>query len=277
MAAGLLRLLFPQWQGSGSEKNLYRGVGLIRDQFLKGHGCAEIDVSLDEGLVTEKNIIGYSCIRAQLKEAVSVLEQKKPQRIFLVGGDCGTELAPISYLNRELEGDLFVLWFDAHGDLNTPQGSPGKAFHGMPLRSLLGEGEKSILDLCFSCLTPSQAALVGCRDLDKPESDYMEEKNMKVLSVEQIGAEEEAAFDFIREEGFSNIYIHLDLDALDPVFFPHVMLPCPGGFDPEGLLSIFAGLKEQFNIAGYSILEYSPRNGGGLELLQPFVEFGLDL
>ena len=190
MAAGMLKLLFPQWQGSGSEKNLYRGVEMIRDQLLKGHGCAEIDVRLDEGLVTEKNIIGYSPIRAQLKGAVSLLKQRKPQKIFLIGGDCGTELAPVSYLNRELEGDLFVIWFDAHGDLNTPESSPSKAFHGMPLRSLLGEGEKTILDLCFSCLTPSQ---------------------------------------------------------------------------------------EQFNIAGYSILEYSPRNGGGLELLQPFVDFGLAL
>lgn len=277
MDAGLLRLLFPQWQGSGSNKNLHRGVGMIRDQLLKGHGCAEIDVSLDEGLVMENSIIGYSHIHAQLKEAVSVLEQKNPQRIFLIGGDCSTELAPVSYLNRKLEGDLFVLWFDAHGDLNTPQSSPSKAFHGMPLRFLLGEGEKSILDLCFSSLTPNQAAIAGGRDFDKAESDYIEDNRMKLLPVERIRAEKEATFGFIKEGGFSNIYIHLDLDALDPEIFPHVMLPCPEGFAPEQLLSIFAGLKKKFKIAGYSIQEYSPRNGGGLELLRPFVEFGLDL
>ena len=49
---------------------------------MKGLEFAEIDVSLDEGLVKEKEIIGYSHIYAQLKEAVSMLEQKKPQRIF---------------------------------------------------------------------------------------------------------------------------------------------------------------------------------------------------
>ncbi len=55
------------------------------------------------------------------------------------------------------------------------------------------------------------------------------------------------------------------------------MLPAPGGFDPELLLSTFEALKRRFNIAGYSIQEYSSRNSEGLELVQPFVEFGLAL
>ncbi len=271
-----LVLLFPQWQGSGSNKNLYHGVKLIRDRLLKGIEFAEIGVSLEEELVKEKEIIGYRYIYDQLKEAAAMLEQKRPQRVFLIGGDCGTELAPVSYLNRRLKGDLFVLWFDAHGDLNTPESSPSKAFHGMPLRFLLGEGEKSILDLCFSTLLPVQLALVGGRDLDRAEVDYLEEKNITTLTVEQIrwGKRD---FSFIRERGFSNIYIHLDLDVLDPEMFPHVMLPSPGGFDLKLLLRTFEMLRRNYHVAGYSIQEYSPREEGGLEQLRELVDFGLKL
>lgn len=276
MTAEHLRLLFPQWQGSGNNKNLYYGVELVRDQLLKDYAFSEIDVSLDEELVQEKKIIGFRRIYAQLKQVVSMLEQKKPQAIFLIGGDCGTELAPISYLNNQLDGDLFVLWFDAHGDLNTPESSPSKAFHGMPLRFLLGEGEKSILGLCFSKLLPDQVAIVGGRDFDQPERDYIEEHKIKTLSVEQI-KEKKAVLSLIKEKGFSNIYIHLDLDVLDPEVFPHVMLPSPNGFDLELLLGTFEMLKGMFNVAGYSIQEYSPRNQGGLEQLRSLVDFGLRL
>ncbi len=276
MAAAYLTMLFPQWQGYGKNKNPYYSVILIRDRLLKGLEFAEIDVSLDEGLVKEKEIIGYSHIYAQLKEAVSMLEQKKPQRIFLIGGDCGTELAPVSYLNKQLDGDLFVLWFDAHGDLNTPESSPSKAFHGMPLRFLLGEGEKSILDLCFSRLLPGQVALVGVRDLDKAEVNFIEEKNIITLPVEQVRSGK-VDLGFIKEKGFSNIYIHLDLDVLDPELFPHMLLPTPKGFDLEPLLGTLEMLWRKYNVAGYSIQEYLPRKGEGPEQLQELIDFGLRL
>ena len=136
--------------------------------------------------------------------------------------------------------------------------------------------EKSILDLCFSKLSADQVAMMGGRDLDRAEIDFLEENNITTLSVEQIRAGE-PDLGFIKEKGFSNIYIHLDLDVLDPTVFPHVMLPSPNGFDLELLLGTFEMLKSKFNVAGYSIQEYSPRNHGGLEQLWNLVDFGLRL
>ena len=59
----------------------------------------------------------------------------------MIGGTCGAEIAPVAYLNNHYESDLAILWFDAHGDLNTPKTSLSGHFHGMVLRTLLGEGQ----------------------------------------------------------------------------------------------------------------------------------------
>jgi arginase len=63
-------------------------------------------------------------------------------------------MAPISYLNKLYGGDLAVVWFDAHGDLNSPATSVSQNFHGMPLRCLLGDGEETLKSACFSLLRP---------------------------------------------------------------------------------------------------------------------------
>ena len=262
-----MKLLFPQWQGSGNNKDLYNGVKLIKEHLLKNQTFKEIQVSLDEKLIEENNIIGYDYIYNQLAETIEVFKKEKPEKIFLIGGDCGTELAPVTYLNKKLDGDLNVLWLDAHGDLNTPKSSPSKAFHGMPLRTILGEGDPSILGLCFSKLSPKQVSLVGGRDFDRPEIDYIRNHNMENLPIDKIK----------KEKGYNNIYIHLDLDVLDPESFPHVMLPVSDGFDFQSLLRFINDLKNIYNVVGYSIQEFSPLDSDSVKLLKELVDYGLNI
>lgn len=271
-----MKLLFPQWQGSGNNKDLYNGVKLIQEHLLKDQTFNEIQVSLDVELVEKNNIIGYDYIYSQLAETVKVLEKEKPDKIFLIGGDCGTELAPVTYLNKKLGGDLNVLWLDAHGDLNTPESSPSKAFHGMPLRAILGEGDPSILDLCFSKLSPKQVSLVGGRDFDRPEIDYIRNHNMENLPIDKI-KKGDVDLNFIKEKGYNNIYIHLDLDVLDPESFPHVMLPVSNGFDFQSLLRFINDLKNIYNVVGYSIQEFSPLDSDSVKLLKELVDYGLNI
>lgn len=276
MDSRFMKLLFPQWQGSGNNKDLYNGVKLIQEHLLKDQTFNEIQVSLDVELVEKNNIIGYDYIYSQLAETVKVLEKEKPDKIFLIGGDCGTELAPVTYLNKKLGGDLNVLWLDAHGDLNTPESSPSKAFHGMPLRAILGEGDSSILDLCFSKLSPKQVSLVGGRDFDRPEIDYIRNHNMENLPIDKI-KKGDVDLNFIKEKGYNNIYIHLDLDVLDPESFPHVMLPVSNGFDFQSLLRFINDLKNIYNVVGYSIQEFSPLDSDSVKLLKELVDYGLNI
>ena len=65
---------------------------------------------------------GVHNLGAILRQARSAREQlarlPTPQRLFTVGGDCGVEVVPVSYVNRHFER-CAVVWFDAHADLNT--------------------------------------------------------------------------------------------------------------------------------------------------------------
>lgn len=101
-----LRLLFPQWQGAGKEKGLYYGALEIRDRFMPDRSYEQVEVSEETEISVRHGIFGYDPILMQLKNAQQVISQDRPERIFTVGGDCGVEIAPVSYLNRLYNGDL---------------------------------------------------------------------------------------------------------------------------------------------------------------------------
>ena len=115
---------------------------------------------------------GYAEVREQLRGALELLERAAPETLFTLGGDCSVELAPISYLNRRYP-DLGVVWFDAHADLQVPATSPSGDLQGMPLRLLLGEGEKNLKALLPSSLRPEQVLLAGVRALDPEEEEVV--------------------------------------------------------------------------------------------------------
>ncbi len=265
-----LYLLFPQWQGSGKSQELYYGTKLLQKELSRDFDFAEINVSLVKNLELEHDILGYTIIKQQLNSAIKTIKQHKPEKIFTIGGDCGVELAPISYLNKNLNGNLGIIWFDAHGDLNTPSSSQSKEFHGIPLRTLLGEGDKTLREMIFSKLNPKQIFLVGVRELDTPEEEYIKANSINVFSVENLLGEDISLSGLIRARGFEKIYIHIDLDVLDPNEFPSVKCPTAQGLSSENLLKVIRQLKNIFSVVGASVVEFSPkeeRNIGALKLV----------
>ncbi len=98
-------------------------------------------------LTTIDNIKCFEPILEQTKFFKEIIIDSKPDKISTIGGDCAVEIMPISYLNKIYQEDLCIIYIDAHADLNTPESSPSKAFHGMPLRTLLGEGKRRIYRL----------------------------------------------------------------------------------------------------------------------------------
>ena len=74
-----------------------------------------------------------------------------------------------------------MVYLDAHGDLNSPVTSPSKNLHGMPLRAMLGDANPVIRELMASTLDPSQIVMVGTRDCDPPEWEYIEAHDMSAV------------------------------------------------------------------------------------------------
>ncbi len=265
-ATTTFNLFFPQWQGSGKIE-LYEGAKLLYESLGDRTAFTSIPVSSTYALTPNQNILGYSQILSQLSAACRIIKTHNPAKILVIGGDCSVEIAPVSFLNRKYGRSLAVIWLDAHGDLNTPSSSPSGHFHGMPLRTLLGEGNADILNQAFSRLISEQVFLVGARELDRPESNFIRQHALPVFSASAVNRRENGRLlAAIKSGGFSQLYIHLDLDVVEPEEFPHVACPVPNGINTESLRHLLIDLKDNFEIVGTSILECCPVKSRSCEI-----------
>lgn len=266
-------LLFPEWQGYGENQDVYHGAMHLCQHVTKNLQFSTIDVHKEQTLSTKDAILGLNASLKLFDQAAAILEESNPNQIFMVGGTCACEMAPVSYLNRRYDSDLAVLWFDAHGDLNTPESSPSGHLHGMPLRSLLGEGNQSILDRIKNTLTPQQVAMVGSRDLDVGEINYIEHNGLPVFGADISNGSE--VIDFVKTRGFTNVYIHFDLDVLEPSEFPHVLVPTEDGMRVDAAIRTISEIRNNFSVVGMSVVEYCPKDGGGTEELRRLIHEGM--
>jgi arginase len=171
--------------------------------------------------------------------------------VLTVGGDCGVELVPIGVARFRHGPGLGVAWFDAHPDLNTAETSPSGAFHGMVLRSLFGEGDAEFA--ADPALTPGQVVLAGTRVFD-PEERSAVARGLAVTSADALA-------------GLAKLYVHVDLDVLDPAEFAGLNYPEPGGWTIPRLVAELDALSA-FEVVGAGITECvgTPRE---VEVLEP--------
>jgi arginase family enzyme/ribosomal protein S18 acetylase RimI-like enzyme len=229
---GITVVEVPQWQGSGSPtaRRLRTGARLLADMVP-----AAERVRVDVGDVLAANAAG---VRAALERHRGL--------ILTAGGDCGVELEPIAAALRRHGERLAVVWFDAHGDLNTPATSPSGAFHGMVLRTLLGEGPAGLVP--DRPLRREQVVLAGARALDPAERAYAEGIPVVTDPAALVAAVGDARA----------VYVHLDLDVLDPGSFASVGCPEPGGLTPGRVAEMVTALAGHAEIVGIGITEYEP-------------------
>lgn len=148
-----LRLIYPQWQGGivdhwmpdipveDSSRGYYLGAQLLNllapDSNQK---TVEVPVSLDiNDRATEKGINSRNVIVKQSKAALDILNENKPDRIIILGGECSVSVVPFTYLAARYPNDVAVVWIDAHPDINLPY-DDYKGYHAMALTALLGNG-----------------------------------------------------------------------------------------------------------------------------------------
>jgi arginase len=258
-----LRLLLPQWQGSGHEraKELYTGALSLKPFLPEGTVAIEVEEVDTE---TSNKIMRYADIILNTEEALEVIRTASPKKLFTVGGDCGVDAGPVTYLNSVYK-DLAVVWIDTHSDLNTPESSPSKSFHGMVLRTILGEGDAALLEKLPSKLSPDQIFLAGVREFDPPELSYSEENRLKLFGIKDLETNQDALIEVMQARGFKNLHIHLDLDVLDESEFASTCYSTANGLSVEGLLKLLELLQKDMNVVGFTMTEFAPVNTGGNE------------
>jgi arginase len=260
-----LSLLLPEWQGYGIDSAVAAGARAVAGLFDRTT-FVEIDAPDEEVLIVDDRVLGLASIAARLPRALAALNERHPSRLFTIGGTCGVELAPVSYLNAHYRGDLAVVWLDAHADLNTPESSPSGHFHGMVLRTLLGSGPPALVDALPRILAPTQIVLAGARDLDRDEVTFVSNAAISLLTPPDVVVPDRVA-GRIRAAGLTRAYIHLDLDVLDPADFPDSLISTPGGLSADNVVAVIRDLAAQFDVVGFSVVEFRPRSADGLTRL----------
>ncbi|HXT68424.1 MAG TPA: arginase family protein [Vicinamibacterales bacterium] len=268
-----LRLLLPEWQGYGVSNVPARGARALGAALFNSGGAdvvepvESIDAPDTEALATSGGVLGLDSIALRAARARNLLRARQPDRIVMVGATCGVEVAPVSYLNEKYSGEIAVLWLDAHADLNTPESSPSGHFHGMVLRTLLGDGPAALVDRLARPLTPAQVCLVGARDLDPPEAEFARATGIRLAGLEAFTDPVEFARS-IRRAGFERVYLHLDLDVTNPDDFASSLMRTAGGPSLDDVMALVCQVREQCDVVGFSVVEFCDRAGGDLERLR---------
>lgn len=263
-------LLLPEWQGYGVDAGVASGARQIATLFDPGT-FLEIEAPDEEALTVEQGVLGLSSIAARARRTLAALDERGPSRVFTVGGTCGVELAPVSYLNSRYRGDLAVVWLDAHADLNTPESSPSGHFHGMVLRTLLGAGPAALVEMLRRPLLPAQVVLAGARDLDRGEITYVSDAALSLLSPADALVPDRIA-GRIRAGGLTRVYVHLDLDVLDPIEFPDALVATPNGLSRDNVVATVRELAARFDVVGFSVVEFRPRSADALARLAQLLD-----
>ena len=152
---------------------------------------------------------------------------------IVLGGDHSIALGTLGGLAAR-HGPGAVLWFDAHGDLNTPQTTPSGNVHGMPLAAALGHGGPGFESAAWTLpsLQPERVAVIGARDLDPGERDVIAELGLACHSMNALdrrGIESIVGEALERAAGAPFVHVSLDMDGLDPDVAPGVGTPVRGG------------------------------------------------
>jgi arginase len=189
----------------------------------------------------------------------------------VLGGDCNSCLGALAGLQMPKVG---VIWFDAHGDFQTPETSPSGYFDGMPLAIVTGR--------CFQGLRrqigqkdpiPESLILhIGGRAMGRNERARFERSDIQVVWASDvksrgIGQAVSARLRALRSR-IRSVYLHVDIDVLDPKYARGVDFPTNGGLSPNDIVQAVHRVANQFQVRAVALTAYNPTRDSRAQTLQ---------
>ncbi|HYY33691.1 MAG TPA: arginase [Gaiellaceae bacterium] len=180
----------------------------------------------------------------------------------VLGGDHSVAIGTLGGL-ASLAEPGGVLWFDAHGDLNTPETSPSGNVHGMPLAAALGLAPETFASDSWPAreLDPGHVALLGLRSLDEGERELVKELGIAAYTMSDFdrrGVEAVVREAIERIEGAAFVHVSLDMDVVDPEAAPGVGTPVRGGLSYREAHLAMELVAESCDFGSLEIVEVNP-------------------
>ncbi len=204
---------------------------------------ATLDPELPSGRPTERMAVLYDQLAALVAEASNPV---------VYSGDCLSIMGVAGGLQRR-GIDPTVLFFDAHGDFHTWETTPSDFLGGMPLAMMTGRGEQTIVDgVGMTPIKDDRVWLVDGRDLDHGEDDAVAESGLHHMTVGQIAADPPPG----------DLYVHIDVDVVDPIDMPGVNYPTPDGPSADAVAQAVVALHATGRVVALSFSSWNPALDG---------------
>lgn len=182
---------------------------------------------------------------------------------LVLGGDHSIAIGTLAGVSKHYQ-NLGVIWYDAHGDLNTAETSPSGNIHGMPLAVSLGLGHEKLVKIggYFPKVKPEHVVIIGARSLDEGERVLIKEKGIKVYTMHEIdrlgmGKVMEETIAYLKDQT-DGVHLSLDLDGLDPSECPGVGTPVIGGISYRESHLAMEMLEDSQIITSAEFVEVNP-------------------
>jgi agmatinase len=176
------------------------------------------------------------------KEASEIFEKNQP--VVFLGGDHSITYPIMKEFSKKRRVGLII--FDAHADCvhNMPEPT-----HEDWLRTLIEKG-----------FNPADVILIGARNIDPVESEFLLKNHINNFSMKELFENLHKSCDLIMEyaRNFENVYISIDIDAIDPAFAPGTGYPELGGLTSREFLYLIQRMKRLNNLKAFDIVEINP-------------------
>ncbi|MFW6198655.1 MAG: arginase family protein [Acidobacteriota bacterium] len=180
---------------------------------------------------------------------------------LVLAGNCMSALGTVAGLGADRTA---VVWFDAHGDLNTPETTTSGFLDGMAVAALTGRCWRRMTEVIpdFVPLPDRRVALVGVRDVDDGEEHLLRGSSIPVVTTGQArsGGMRQVLEPVLGrvEDDVTGAYVHLDLDVLDPGVGRANAFAAPGGLEVEEVVTAVETIVRRTGVVGAAMTAYDP-------------------
>jgi arginase len=251
--------------GRGPSRFIEHGINqILRDC---GHGVNVCQIESTVSLPTEIGT-GFELNRL-LAESVrlAISNNRFP---LVLAGNCNSCIGTIAGIDSSRLG---IIWFDAHGDFNTPETTVTGFLDGMGLAMATGRCWQALLKTVpgFVPIPENHVVHVGSRDLDVEERKMLEQAGIPL--VVPASKRETNILETLRtaltelKNHVDRVYLHIDMDVLHTEQGQPNHLAVPGGLPVEIVENAIGMVREYFSIEGCGISSYDPTHDKGDSVL----------
>lgn len=246
-------------------------AGLVDGLAASGHDVRHAAIELPDGAFMPEVQAAFELDR-RLASAVAASVERGAFPMVL-SGNCITSIGTVGGIG---ETELGAIWFDAHGDLNTPETTPSGFLDGMALAILTGRCWRSLAGTVprFAPLSDDRVMLVGARDLDPAEERLLSESELTRVPAELASRGLPDELSRLRQRA-SDIYLHIDLDVLDPSEGNANSYAVPNGLTVAELQTAIQSIAGMFRVRAAALTAYDPahdENGKACESAMSVLE-----